>query len=67
MKGVQDWKLAACIALGVGAMMSVEPMFEPALFGAQISGIIPTGVRAGLGAFVGLCIYYLLFRPQNSD
>jgi hypothetical protein len=61
MKAAPDWKLWACIALGVTAIFLLPPQTKSLFDGSHLFGALIVLVRVALGTVLGVCGYLLLF------
>jgi hypothetical protein len=66
MKAAPDWKLLACVALGITTMLLLPQQIESLFNGSRLLGVAIVVVRAALGAVLGVCGYMLLFDFRNS-
>ncbi|WP_407948164.1 hypothetical protein [Parvibaculum sp.] len=57
---------AFSIVVGIAAVTLLEPMLETHFLGFQYNGVVPAGVRAGLGVFLGHCAYFVWLRSTKS-
>jgi hypothetical protein len=66
MNAASDWKLFACVALGIAVMVLLPPPINSVFDTSTIFGVAIVGVRATLGAVVGIYGYLLLFDVPNA-
>jgi hypothetical protein len=61
MKAVPDWKLLACVALGIAAIFLLPPQIKSLFEGSHLFGVMIVLVRVTLGTVLGVYGYLLLF------
>ena len=73
MEAASDWRLWACVAVGILATLMLPPPITSFLDGSYVFdgrhlfGVVILLVRAALGTALGVCAYLVFVDVPNSS
>jgi hypothetical protein len=66
MKAETDWKLLACVALGIAVTLLLLPPIKSPFDDSHLFAVVIVLVRVTLGTVLGVYGYLILFDVQKS-
>ena len=66
MKAAGDWKLWACVAVGITVTLLLPPPITSLFDGSHLFGVVIFLVRATLGTVLGVCAYLFFFDAPDA-